>query len=142
MNPTVQKIFQAVLPFDGQKFESYEALENVILPIFGPLQEALPGQSFRDLIDSLIASRWLIDNHNGTYEMKLPQSKTARKALNPEEPKQNPSESEIEKWKALRDDLTLLRNECLGAKDPGTMDPDGAIILSHAIRWLWFKIEG
>lgn len=39
---------------------------------------------------------------------------------------------------SLREDLILLRNECLGA----SFDPDGAVILSHAIRWLSFKIEG
>lgn len=39
----------------------------------------------------------------------------------------------------LRRVLTLLRNECLG---PVEFDADGAVILSHAIRWLSFKIEG
>lgn len=44
---------------------------------------------------------------------------------------------EKDKINKLRDELVLLRNECLTEK----MDADGAVILSHAIRYLWFKIE-
>ena len=44
----------------------------------------------------------------------------------------------MEKLQQLREDLIALRNSCLGAE----FDPDGAIILSHTIRWLAFKIEG
>jgi hypothetical protein len=43
---------------------------------------------------------------------------------------------------AVRDELIKFRDECLGSKQPGYMDPDGAVILSHAIRWLSFKAEG
>lgn len=39
--------------------------------------------------------------------------------------------------KKLQEQLIKLRNDCLG-KD---FDPDGAVILSHAIRWLNFKLE-
>ena len=42
----------------------------------------------------------------------------------------------------LRKALIVLRDDCIGASQPGYLDPDGAIILSHAIRWLAFKIEG
>lgn len=38
----------------------------------------------------------------------------------------------------LRNNLIKLRNECLG---PIEFDPDGAILLSHSIRWLSFKLE-
>lgn len=38
----------------------------------------------------------------------------------------------------VRNELIKLRNACLGS----TFDADGAVILSHAIRWLSFKIEG
>jgi hypothetical protein len=38
----------------------------------------------------------------------------------------------------LRDDLAELRTECLGR----SFDADGAVLLSHTIRWLWFRIEG
>lgn len=38
----------------------------------------------------------------------------------------------------LREDLIKLRNDCLGAE----FDASGAVILSHTIRWLLFKIEG
>lgn len=44
------------------------------------------------------------------------------------------TKEELEK---LREELIQLRNDCLGK----TFDPDGAVILSHAIRWLHFKIE-
>jgi hypothetical protein len=44
-----------------------------------------------------------------------------------------------DKLTRLRNQLIVLRNECLG---PAVLDADGAVILSHAIRWLWFKIEG
>lgn len=47
------------------------------------------------------------------------------------------SKMEKDKINKLRDELVLLRNECLTEK----MDADGAVILSHAIRYLWFKIE-
>jgi len=42
---------------------------------------------------------------------------------------------------AIRQHLIELRDDCLG---PGLdmFDADGAVILSHAIRWLHFKIEG
>lgn len=40
--------------------------------------------------------------------------------------------------KKTRQDLIDLRDECLGME----FDPDGAVILSHAIRWLSFKAEG
>jgi hypothetical protein len=39
----------------------------------------------------------------------------------------------------LRDELIDLRDQCL---EPTELDADGAVILSHAIRWLAFKIEG
>lgn len=38
----------------------------------------------------------------------------------------------------VRDRLIIIRNECLGRN----FDPDGAVILSHAIRWLSFFLEG
>jgi hypothetical protein len=38
----------------------------------------------------------------------------------------------------LRDKLIALRQGCLVPE----LDHDGAIILSHAIRWLYFKIAG
>lgn len=38
----------------------------------------------------------------------------------------------------IREKLIELRNACLGCD----FDADGAVILSHAIRWLSFKIEG
>lgn len=38
----------------------------------------------------------------------------------------------------IRDSLIILRNNCLSSE----FDPDGAVILSHAIRWLSFKVEG
>ncbi len=49
-------------------------------------------------------------------------------------------ESEQPKW--LRQALIELRDECLGSKQPGYRDPDGAVLLSHTIRWPHFKIEG
>lgn len=39
--------------------------------------------------------------------------------------------------KAIRQNLIALRDNCLGEE----FDTDGAVILSHAIRWLYFKIE-
>ena len=38
----------------------------------------------------------------------------------------------------LREELITLRNNCLSTE----FDADGAVILSHAIRWLSFKVEG
>jgi hypothetical protein len=43
-----------------------------------------------------------------------------------------------EKLQEIRDNLIELRNDCLGPD----FDADGAIILSHTVRWLSFKIEG
>lgn len=43
-----------------------------------------------------------------------------------------------EEIKELREKLIKLRDECLGV----AFDPDGAVILSHAIRYLSFKAEG
>jgi hypothetical protein len=37
-----------------------------------------------------------------------------------------------------RDNLIELRNKCPGKE----FDASGAVILSHAIRWLSFKVEG
>ncbi len=42
----------------------------------------------------------------------------------------------------IREQLIELRDQCLGKGNPGFMDPDGAVILSHAIRYLSFKMEG
>lgn len=42
------------------------------------------------------------------------------------------------KIEETRNNLIELRNECLGQD----FDADGAVILSHAIRYLSFKIEG
>jgi hypothetical protein len=42
-------------------------------------------------------------------------------------------------YQFLRDELIKVRNSCLGLT---VFDADGAIILSHTIRWLSFKIEG
>ncbi len=39
----------------------------------------------------------------------------------------------------IREQLIELRNQCLLSDD---WDADGAVILSHAIRYLAFKIEG
>ncbi len=39
----------------------------------------------------------------------------------------------------LRDELIKVRNSCLG---PVIFDAEGAVLLSHTIRWLSFKIEG
>lgn len=44
---------------------------------------------------------------------------------------------EKDKMISLRDDLIELRKECLGRQ----FDADGAVLLSHTIRWLWFRIE-
>ena len=44
----------------------------------------------------------------------------------------------ITQIKEIREQLIELRNQCLG-KD---FDADGAVILSHTIRYLQFKIEG
>jgi hypothetical protein len=38
----------------------------------------------------------------------------------------------------MKQQLIALRNDCLSLD----FDPDGAVILSHAIRWLSFRIEG
>lgn len=38
----------------------------------------------------------------------------------------------------IREALVKLRNDCLGKE----FDVNGAVILSHAIRWIYFKIEG
>ena len=38
----------------------------------------------------------------------------------------------------LRNELIVLRNSCLSIP----FDSDGAVLLSHTIRWLAFKIEG
>lgn len=43
-----------------------------------------------------------------------------------------------EKIKEIRQALVTMRNECLGAD----FDPDGAVILSHTIRWISFKEDG
>lgn len=43
-----------------------------------------------------------------------------------------------EQLEQIRNQLIVLRDECLGP----SFDPDGAIILSHTIRWLHFKIHG
>jgi hypothetical protein len=39
----------------------------------------------------------------------------------------------------VREKLIRLRNSCLG---PAIFDPAGGVILSHAVRWLSFKVEG
>ncbi len=44
----------------------------------------------------------------------------------------------VSQIKELRQQLIELRNQCL-SKD---FDPDGAVILSHTIRYLSFKEEG
>lgn len=45
---------------------------------------------------------------------------------------------EKEELTEVREKLILLRSTCLSKE----FDADGAVILSHAIRWLHFKIEG
>lgn len=49
-----------------------------------------------------------------------------------------PSDTEVFRLTRTREELTALRNDCLGKE----FDANGAVILSHAIRWLSFKIEG
>ena len=39
----------------------------------------------------------------------------------------------------LRAKLIVLRGECLSRDE---FDADGAVLLSHTIRWLSFKIDG
>jgi hypothetical protein len=43
------------------------------------------------------------------------------------------------KLEELRNAMIDLRDECA---TPEEFDADGAIILSHAIRWMSFKLEG
>ena len=45
---------------------------------------------------------------------------------------------DLEKLEKVRDELIELRNACLGMD----FDADGAVILSHAIRWASLKIDG
>jgi len=42
-----------------------------------------------------------------------------------------------EEMATLREQLIQLRNECLSA----SFDPEGAILLSHTIKWLFCKIN-
>jgi hypothetical protein len=42
---------------------------------------------------------------------------------------------------AVRRVLIDFRDRCIGRGNPGFFDPDGAVILSHAIRWLSYKAE-
>lgn len=48
-------------------------------------------------------------------------------------------EVELARLKQLQAGLVSLRNECLM---PERFDASGAMVLSYAIRWIWFKIEG
>ncbi len=45
----------------------------------------------------------------------------------------------IAQMKEIREQLIELRTQCLST---GSFDAAGAVILSHAIRYLYFKIEG
>ena len=42
-----------------------------------------------------------------------------------------------EELTVLREQLIQLRNDCLGSE----FDPEGAILLSHTIKWLFCKIN-
>lgn len=42
-----------------------------------------------------------------------------------------------EQYERLRNELIEIRNECLGIE----FDPNGAVILSHAIKWFYCKLN-
>ena len=77
---TVGEIKKALAKLDGASFSSREQFDNSILPLFGPLQSGMPGQTFRDLADILIRKGWATAN-KGKIVLVFP----------PEEIKNDPS---------------------------------------------------
>lgn len=68
---TVGDIKKAIGRLDNMLFVNREELENAILPLFGPLQAAMPGMTFRDLTDLLIKKGWVTVDQ-GKILLKFP----------------------------------------------------------------------
>jgi hypothetical protein len=73
---TVGQIKKILGKLDGVTFTSREELENAVYPLFGPLQPAMPGMTYRDLVDILVQKGWVVwDRGDNTHVLKFPPEK-------------------------------------------------------------------
>ena len=66
-----KNVRDALASLDGKFFETKEAVEDAIFPLFGKLQEFFHGEGHRDLVDRLINARWL-EVVKGKWQLTLP----------------------------------------------------------------------
>jgi hypothetical protein len=67
-----QFVQKTLKPLQGLTFISREAIEDAFYPYYGPLQPIFQGEGHRDLVDRLIAAKWItIDLATGHYSVTL-----------------------------------------------------------------------
>ena len=66
-----KKVRDALVSLDGKSFDSKEDVENAVYPLFSSLTTIFHGEGHRDLVDRLIAARWL-EVVNGKWNLSLP----------------------------------------------------------------------
>lgn len=79
----------AIASLDGTSYTSLEALQDAVLPLFGPLTSLLPGEGHRNLVDRLIAGGWVVREQD-TLVVKLPPTSSLDSDVRPETPAPTP----------------------------------------------------
>ena len=77
-----KKVRDALASLDGKLFESKEAVENAVFPLFSPLTALFHGEGHRDLVDRLISARWL-EVVKGKWVLSLPPVEKFTPAVSP-----------------------------------------------------------
>jgi len=77
----VGEIRDALKSIDGKVYSNREDMDNALFPLFGPLQSAFPGMSFRDLADILIGKGWVTLDPNRGFKVVLPAIKDEKNAV-------------------------------------------------------------
>lgn len=65
MTPNQKAVLAAITPLIGKTYQSKEDLDDAFFPIYGPLQNIFHGEGHRDLVDRLIAAKWITRDQNG-----------------------------------------------------------------------------
>jgi hypothetical protein len=66
-----KRVRDALASLDGMVFNSKEAIEDAIFPLFSKLQDMFHGEGHRDLVDRLINAKWL-EVVKGKWQLTLP----------------------------------------------------------------------
>lgn len=71
---------------DGKVYETREAVEDAVFPMWAKLSAVFHGEGHRDLVDRLINARWL-EFIQGKWKFFLPAEEKFGAAIEPETPK-------------------------------------------------------